>query len=110
MATSLADPPAKPMMAIVLPQSSCPVTRVQRPAAVAFASKTRLRTAASMSANVCSATVVWLTPGVKSTGTLSSVAAARSILSRPMPYFEITFSLGSDRAMTARVSASSPHK
>jgi len=49
-----------------------------------------------------------LTPGVNSTGMPSSVQAATSILSTPMPYFEITLSRGVALASTARVMESSP--
>jgi hypothetical protein len=56
----------------------------------------------------CSATVVWLTPGVNSSGMPSSVQAPTSILSTPMPYFESTLSRGVAFSSTRRVIASSP--
>ena len=57
---------------------------------------------------MCSATVVWLTPGVKSNGMPSSVQAGTSILSTPIPYLLSTFSRGVAFASTARVITSSP--
>ena len=58
--------------------------------------------------DVCSATVVSLTPGVKSTGSFLAVAYLTSIESRPMPYLAMTLSRGSAASMTLAVIWSSP--
>jgi len=107
IATSLPIRPI-PTIPIVLSSSSWPVCRFQPPARTESVWKRRFFSRARSSRNACSATVVWLTPGVNSSGMPSAVHDVTSILSTPMPYFESTFSRGRAFSRTARVIASSP--
>jgi len=100
----------KPITPIVLPMISCPVIRFQCPARTALACSSIWRYTPSKRPNVCSATVVWFTPGQNVNGIPNSVQPSTSILSTPIPYLEIIFNRGRDRSRTSRVIASSPHK
>ena len=82
----------------------------QAPAATSEALDWIFLASPSSRPKVCSATVVWLTPGVKRIGSSCAVAWPTSILSRPMPYLLIALSLGRDLSITAAVIASSPQR
>ena len=97
-----------PTIPIVLSSSSWPVCRFQPPARVESVWKRKFFSRASRSKNVCSATVVWFTPGVNKSGMPNSVHALTSILSTPMPYFESTLRRGRAFSSTTRVMQSSP--
>ena len=97
-----------PTMPIVFSESSWPVFRCQPPLRTESVWNSRFFSSARSSRKACSATVVWLTPGVNSSGMPTSVQAGTSILSTPMPYLESTFSRGLAFSSTARLITSSP--
>src|SRR5438874_1596721 len=70
----------------VLPRTSAPDDDFsQRPSRIAASNFGSWRTSASSSANVCSATLTELPPGVLITSTPRLVASSRSMLSTPTP-------------------------
>ncbi len=97
-----------PMTATRLSKSSLPVIRFHCPDLTALICGQKCLLSAIIRPSVCSATVVWLTPGVKRTGIFLLVAYVISIESRPMPYFAITLSCGSAASITFAVISSSP--
>src|SRR5438067_789476 len=77
-----------PKTASVLPKSWPSISRGQTPPRISRSIRGILRTAASMSASVCSATAKALIPGVLHTVMPRRPAASRSTLSVPVPQIE----------------------
>src|SRR5579883_1956146 len=101
-ATSLPMRPS-PIKPSVLPRNSvCPALDFsQRPSCMALSSRGTCRARASISANVCSATLTELPPGVLITRMPRFVASSRSMLSTPTPARPTTRSFGAFASSSA---------
>jgi hypothetical protein len=103
---------------MVLPSSSKPVLRFQPPARVESVWNRKLRSRARSSRKACSATVVWLTPGVKRTGMPLAVAVfdvdlvdADAVLADDLEAGQgLLEDLGRDRVVAADVAVEIAHQ
>ena len=97
-----------PIIPSVEPRNSVPRGFGQPPVRMVRSITPRCRVTIRISPNATSATASAKAPGEFSTGTPRSVAAARSMLSVPVPHLAMTRNLGSAAVSTARLIRSSP--